>query len=54
MTSCRDAIKIFAGNSARNKEGLKPEEAKQVKLYFMIPPIAKMDGAALSTLIACE
>jgi len=54
MTSCRDAIKIFAGNSERNKEGLKPEEAKQVKLYFMIPPITKMDGAALSTLTACE
>jgi len=26
----------------------------QVKLYFMIPPISKMDGAALSTLKKCE
>ena len=26
----------------------------QVKLYFMIPPIQKMDPAALSTLKACE
>jgi len=54
MTSCRDAIKLFEGNKARNKEGLKAEDAIQVKLYFMIPPISKMDGAALSTLKACE
>jgi len=54
MTTCRDAIKIFESNTTRNPDGKKPEEAKHVKLYFMIPPIAKMDAAALSTLRECE
>merc|ERR1711907_870162 len=54
MTSCRDAIKAFEANEARNADKTPAEEAKQVKLYFMIPPITKMDGAALSTLTACE
>jgi len=54
MTSCRDAIKAFEANHARNTEKIPAVEAKQVKLYFMIPPITKMDGAALCTLTACE
>lgn len=54
MTSCRDAIKAFEANATRNPDKTAAVEAKQVKLYFMIPPITKMDGAALSTLTACE
>lgn len=54
MTSCRDAIKIFQANTTRNPDGVAAEEAKHVKLYFMIPPITKMDAAALSTLRDCE
>jgi len=54
MTSCRDAIKIFQANTTRNPDGKPAEETKHVKLYFMIPPIAKMDAAALSTLKECE
>lgn len=54
MTSCRDAIKSFEANATRNPDKTPATEAKQVKLYFMIPPITKMDGAALSTLTACE
>lgn len=38
----------------RNPQKVKAEEAQQVKLYFMIPPISKMDPAALCTLKACE
>jgi dynein light chain 1 len=41
-------------NETRNKEKCPATDAKHVKLYFMIPPIAKMDAAALSTLKACE
>jgi len=54
MTSCKDAIKMFGESEVRNKDKEIPAEAKQVKLYFMIPPIQKMDPAALSTLKACE
>merc|ERR1711988_304112 len=54
MTSCRDAIKSFEANATRNPDKTPATEAKQVKLYFMIPPITKMDGAALCTLTACE
>lgn len=54
MTSCKDAIKNFEANTTRNPDGLKADEAKNVKLYFMIPPIAKMDGAALCSLKECE
>lgn len=54
MTSCRDAIKAFEGSEVRNPKKEKAEEAVQVKLYFMIPPIQKMDPAALSTLKGCE
>jgi len=54
MTSCRDAIKSFEANVTRNPDKTPATEAKQVKLYFMIPPITKMDGAALCTLTACE
>jgi len=54
MTSCRDAIKLFEANATRNKDKTPAVECKQVKLYFMIPPITKMDGAALCTLTACE
>ncbi|KAJ7344778.1 hypothetical protein JRQ81_000728 [Phrynocephalus forsythii] len=35
------------------KNGQKPSEAKEVKLYAQIPPIEKMD-ASLSTLVNCE
>lgn len=45
---------MFEENAIRNPDKTKADEAKQVKLYFMIPPIAKMDPAALSTLKACE
>merc|ERR1711998_813576 len=54
MTSCRDAIKAFESNMDRNKEGVKSDEVKYVKLYGMYPPITKIDPAALSTLKACE
>lgn len=45
---------MFADSEVRNKEKVPPDQCKQVKLYFMIPPIQKMDPAALSTLKACE
>nr|XP_034968600.1 dynein light chain 1, axonemal isoform X2 [Zootoca vivipara] len=35
------------------KNGQKPSEAKEVKLYAQIPPIEKMD-ASLSSLVSCE
>lgn len=54
MTTCKDAIKSFENSETRNKDGIKGEDAKQVKLYFMIPPIKKMDPVALSTLKNCE
>jgi len=54
MTSCRDAIKSFEANATRNPDKTPATECKQVKLYFMIPPVTKMDGAALCTLTACE
>jgi len=54
MTTCKEAIKNFESNKTRNPDGLKADEAKNVKLYFMIPPIAKMDGAALCSLKICE
>merc|ERR1712086_375754 len=53
-TTCRDAIKAFATNQYRNKVGEKPEEAANVRLYGMLPPITKMDPAALSTLKECK
>jgi len=54
MTTCRDAIKAFETSEVRNPKKEPPAEALQVKLYFMIPPIQKMDPAALSTLKGCE
>lgn len=54
MTTVRDAIKIFEESSARNPEKLPAEEATTVKLYFMKPPITKLDAAALSTLKECR
>lgn len=53
MTTCRDAIKIFEESEVRNPEKLPAEEATQVKLYFMKPPIQKLDPAALATLKEC-
>jgi len=53
MTTCADAIKIFAQSPVRNPEQLPPAEAMNVKLYFMKPPITKLDPAALSTLAEC-
>merc|ERR1711865_331284 len=53
-TTCRDAIKAFATNQYRNKVSEKPEEAAHVKLYGQLPPITKMDPAALSTLKECK
>lgn len=53
MTSCRDAIKIFEESEVRNPEKLPAEEATNVKLYFMKPPIVKLDAAALSVLKEC-
>merc|ERR1711988_858383 len=53
MTSCRDAIKIFEESEVRNPDKLPPEEAQNVKLYFMKPPITKLDAAALSVLKEC-
>merc|ERR1711988_1300126 len=53
-TSCRDAIKFFEGDLKRNPNGEKADEAKHVKLFGMLPPITKIDPAALSTLKACE
>ncbi|XP_048340350.1 dynein axonemal light chain 1 isoform X3 [Sphaerodactylus townsendi] len=35
------------------KNGQKPSEAKEVKLYAQVPPIEKMD-ASLSSLVNCE
>eukprot|EP00657_Telonema_sp_P-1_P012581 TRINITY_DN9226_c0_g1_i1.p1 TRINITY_DN9226_c0_g1~~TRINITY_DN9226_c0_g1_i1.p1 ORF type:complete len:282 (+),score=102.11 TRINITY_DN9226_c0_g1_i1:131-976(+) len=54
MTSCRDAIKIFESHPVRNEKADKADEAKLVRLYGMMPPITKIDPAALSTLKACE
>merc|ERR1712070_527366 len=54
MTSCRDAIKAFENNPARNKDKTSPEECTHVKLYGMYPPITKIAPAALSTLKRCE
>merc|ERR1712100_520363 len=54
MTSCRDAIKFFEASTERNKKAEKADEAKYVKPYGMMPPITKIDPAALSTLKACE
>jgi len=45
---------MFEGNPARNPEKKPAAECDQVKLYFMIPPISKMDAAALCTLTACS
>merc|ERR1711865_1129903 len=53
-TTCRDAIKASATNQYRNKVSEKPEEAAHVKLYGQLPPITKMDPAALSTLKECK
>lgn len=54
MTSCKDAIKIFEESEVRNPEKLPAAEATQVKLYFMKPPITKLDPAALSVLKECN
>jgi len=53
MTSCRDAIKVFEESSVRNPDGTPAAEATNVKLYFMKPPITKLDPAALATLKEC-
>lgn len=54
MTTCKDAIKVFEESEVRNKEKHTAEEATNVKLYFMKPPIAKLDPAALAQLKSCE
>lgn len=54
MTTCRDAIKIFEESEVRNPDKVKAEEAAQVKLYFMKPPITNLDPAALSVLKECQ
>ena len=48
MTTCGAAIKNFEA-----KTGEVAAEAKIVKLYCQVPPIAKMDGS-LNKLAACE
>ena len=48
MTTCGAAIKNFEA-----KTGESAAEAKIVKLYCQVPPIAKMDGS-LNNLAACE
>ena len=48
MTTCGAAIKNFEA-----KTGEVAAEAKIVKLYCQVPPIAKMDGS-LNNLTACE
>ena len=48
MTTCGAAIKNFEA-----KTGEVAAEAKIVKLYCQVPPIAKMDGS-LNNLAACE
>ena len=48
MTTCGAAIKNFEA-----KTGELAAEAKIVKLYCQVPPIAKMDGS-LNNLAACE
>merc|ERR1719238_1876300 len=54
MTSTKDAIAVFATNEERNP-GLKPiDECEVVKLYFMKPPMNKLDPAALSVLKECK
>jgi len=53
MTSCKDAIKVFEGSKERNPDGSPAEEAGHVKLYFMKPPITKLDTSALSVLTEC-
>lgn len=52
-TTCKDAIALFADSELRNPDKVPPEEATQVKLYFMKPPITKLDPAALAQLKAC-
>merc|ERR1711977_70352 len=54
MTTVKDAIAVFATNEERNPE-LKPvDECEVVKLYFMKPPMNKLDPAALSVLKECK
>jgi len=53
-TTCKQAIANFEADRIRNKEGKKADECQVVKLYFQKPPIAKLDGASLATLKACE
>ncbi len=48
MTTCSNAIKAWEA-----KHQSRAEEAKEVKLYCQIPPIAKMD-ASLNSLKNCE
>ena len=48
MTTCAVAIKAFEA-----KSGETATEAKIVKLYCQIPPIAKLDSS-LNNLTACE
>ena len=47
-TSCRDALKSW-----EQKTGMKPSEAKEIKLICQIPPIDKMDDS-LNSLDKCE
>merc|ERR1711865_790966 len=48
------AIANFEGNRIRNKKSEKADACTVVKLYFQVPPIAKLDAAALASLKACE
>ncbi|XP_022089093.1 dynein light chain 1, axonemal-like isoform X2 [Acanthaster planci] len=53
-TTIKDALAKWAEKEKQEKgEDVKVSEAKEVKLYFQIPPIDKMD-ASLSTLTSCE
>jgi len=59
MTSVKEAIALFQNNPERNKpepDGtIKPaEECEKVSLWFMKPPITKLDPAALSVLKECK
>lgn len=53
MTTCAKAMKIFEESTVRNPDKLPANEALNVKLYFMKPPIAKLDPAALAGLTEC-
>jgi len=53
MTTCAKAIQIFAESTVRNPDKLPASEALNVKLYFMKPPITKLDPATLGVLTEC-